>query len=797
MKAWFLFLLVILAAPVNAELRLEKSSLQTVSETSLLVIKGMNLSDSEVILVIRADDTVDPGYADRANIERVLTKGEFELHVPFASMRTPGGRQLNLNALENIIIFPGEKKRGFALMSADVETPKPLGENVFAWDLGPVGSAIWPGFKPLTIKSGLLSGQGLNPIDRSARMQAADSLTIDGIRGIDTAALPLPAGDWQITFWLRDAGEWEYLPHPLQREIRVNGETVYRQNRSPKEWIEQVYLKRRDMAVTPKSNSWDLYGERKSDRVTFDITSNGDPVIVKLYGDSTDAQFVSGILAVPADNPMILDMLTRQRQAWWEKNWPVSDWTAWPTGSAHLKPAQKGTTSHTDNRVNAAPDTSALVEFSFEQGNIPGAPMVMINKPKRGETALNVSWHWSQWSLTRTHISSTLLSANDNFLRHGLMPINDGVAMPRKLVLRVDIPKGTPAGTYTGELHVMMQRKSLRQPITINVVEASLPALSKPVGIYLEKPVHYGWFKDIAHLGNQAMMCDLSYLRKLGLTGISPPFPTPYNEDEQRAFEKLSVSLNKLGYTASMAYAPAKRLSQAIGTGNAANVVAQIEATHKQRLQPSPYWSIADEPSNPGNVDLFEDMHRHFSMFAPTAKLAGHLNHDKDKAYLPLFDLVLINNGFGADKDDIQEAQSDEREIWLYNLPNPRASAGFYLWQTQADGFLKWHGRMPTADPFDPTDGREFDVQFLYPTENPCPEEPDIHRDLYEIMEGIVDYRWMLWLEQQAQTHTAANALLSTLKRAIPDEWEDVPDIDQQQLNRWRQQIIELARESE
>lgn len=101
---------------------------------------------------------------------------------------------------------------------------------------------------------------------------------------------------------------------------------------------------------------------------------------------------------------------------------------------------------------------------------------------------------------------------------------------------------------------------------------------------------------------------------------------------------------------------------------------------------------------------------------------------------------------------------------------------------------------MPTADPFDPTDGREFDVQFLYPTENPCPEEPDIHRDLYEIMEGIVDYRWMLWLEQKAQTDKQASALLSTLQRTIPDEWEDVPGITPQQLNTWRQQIIELAR---
>lgn len=148
--------------------------------------------------------------------------------------------------------------------------------------------------------------------------------------------------------------------------------------------------------------------------------------------------------------------------------------------------------------------------------------------------------------------------------------------------------------------------------------------------------------------------------------------------------------------------------------------VQEIETEYKKRLQPTPYWSIADEPSNPGNKDLFLDMHKSFSMLAPEAKLAGHLNSREDRAYLSMFDLVLINDGFGIDVEDVQETQKDEREVWLYNLPHPRAAAGFYLWRSGADGFLKWHGRMPTADPFDPTDGREFDVQLLYPSAQPA-----------------------------------------------------------------------------
>ena len=69
------------------------------------------------------------------------------------------------------------------------------------------------------------------------------------------------------------------------------------------------------------------------------------------------------------------------------------------------------------------------------------------------------------------------------------------------------------------------------------------------------------------------------------------------------------------------------------------------------------------------------------------------------------------------------------------------AVAGFNLWRSGAKGYLQWHARMPTADPFDPSDGREDDVQFLLPHIVPCPEIQDVDRGLFELAEGIVDLR--------------------------------------------------------
>lgn len=780
---------------IHADILIKQPQLLSISETSLLKIEGNNRSDGNQILVIRADDSLNPSYANRANIERVIPRGEYQLHIPLASLRTPAGRQLNLAKLQQIRVFPGKKTSGFVINHAQIYTPAALAKNAFAWDLGPIGSAIWPGFKPLTIESGLLTGAALNAIDRSARMQAADPLTIDGIRGIESVALPLPAGAWQITLWMRDAGEWEYLPHPLTRRIYANGTQVHAMHRSPQQWIQDVYLHGKEQHVSPQSTSWTQFGQRQEQRISIDIISDGAPVVLRITGDSSDAQFINAIVATPKSNPEIIEMLTRQRKAWWEKNWPVAPWQKWPTGQPRLVPQQR--------LQHGAADTSALFEFEFEQGNIPGSPLIILRQPRLA-TATNsgasstphtlpATWHSSQWQLTRTHLSSTLLEANDAYLRFGLLPQNTGVAMPKRVIIRVDIPKNAPTGKYHGRIDILLQGKTLHANFSVMVVNAALPKLTKPVGIYLEKPVHFGWFDQLRYMGDDALLCDLTFLTKIGLTGISPPYPTPDNDEQQQQFENLSITLNKLGFVDSMAYAPAKRLSKKIGTAQAATVIADIEASHKNRLQNTPYWSIADEPSNPGNSDLFKKMHRNFKMFAPTAKLAGHLNHRDDMAYVSMFDLVLINDGFGIDQKDIQTVKKGGRQVWLYNLPHPRASSGFYLWQSGADGLLKWHGRMPTADPFDPTDGREYDAQFLFPSANPCPKEPDIHHDLYEIMEGIIDYRWLLWLTEQSAFRPDAKQLLSQLRDDVPHNWQQMQAIPTKQLHAWRQQIIALA----
>lgn len=207
---------------------------------------------------------------------------------------------------------------------------------------------------------------------------------------------------------------------------------------------------------------------------------------------------------------------------------------------------------------------------------------------------------------------------------------------------------------------------------------------------------------------------------------------------------------------------------------------------------PQPLWSVADEPSNAdqGGASL-EDWVRLLRAKAPRAKLAGHLNNPADARYVALFDTVVVNDGFGIDATQLDALAKSGKALWLYNTFAPRQTAGLWLWRTKAQRYVQWHARMPTADAFDPTDGREADFQMIYPTQHVCPSQPDIHRDLLRMAEGIVDQRWLLWLD--AQSTPEALALRAELRATLGGAFLTAKALSRAQLEAIRARIVTIA----
>ena len=766
---------------------------------TLLEVEGINPSSKEQILVLRLDDTENPVFGNRVNLERVIPPGPFRVKTPIAGLKTPSGRVLNSSHLTRLIAFTVDEASELIIEESRFLQPKPLGHGAKGWDLGKPTSPVWPGFSLLTPNSPLLSGSMLKAIDRGEKKQAADALSFDGIRGIETLSLPLEAGQWYITLWIRDPGEWEYLPHPLKVKITAENRTVHELTQSPAEWLSAEYMKGVSEEAQPLDTSWKLFGQRRSHRISFPVQVDQNGLQIQFSGHQPEAGFVAAVLAEPDSMYPARYQVEAKRSQWWDENWPIEAWPMFTQTITDYRLHGFWLEPQKDLKAAAAPDTWTTFDVYLHHRGMPGGANVSLEPLSSGSVELDATVRWGQWQVRRTRLSSTLLRPDADYLRSGSLPDLARHPKPRRFHLAIYIPPNTPSGFYTGNLVVQLGQRTLKKPVSVQVIDVRLPKADRPVGVYLDRSPHLDWFEETRATAEQQIQCDLQYLRKLGITGISPPLPTPHTPKGHEDFVEQIRELEKLGYVPPfLAYTPFKRLLAGTGTEKTFEAITSLNRELGSRYSSTPAWVTADEPSNPGNTVSVDDI-RHYRTLKPTnSKLAGHLNHESDSKYADAFDLILVNDGYGADRDRIQKLQR-HADVWLYNLANRenpanlRAASGFFLWKVHADGFIQWHARMPTADPFDPTDGRESDVQFFYPSIEPCSTIPELDASLFQLVEGIEDLRWLMWLEYQAKRRTDAQSLMQELTRVIPEDWEIMKTVNNRDLNEWRDKIRELA----
>ena len=208
---------------------------------------------------------------------------------------------------------------------------------------------------------------------------------------------------------------------------------------------------------------------------------------------------------------------------------------------------------------------------------------------------------------------------------------------------------------------------------------------------------------------------------------------------------------------------------------------------------PAPVWALFDEPGNFGGgetaaIATAAKLHT----AAPGLRLGGQFNNPADRKYLDAVDVAIVNPGFGVDVGTIGELKASGRETWLYNTGAPRFTAGVWLWRTGAARYVQWHARMPTADPYDPTDGREGDVQVFPPMPEVCAANEDIDVALMEMAEGLVDQRWLQWLGSRPEPQ--AKALMASILRETPADWASASKDGAARAASIRDSIMTLAR---
>ncbi len=769
-----------------------------------LVIEGHNPAAGPQTLILRVDDNASVNYRSRVNLERIIPPGPFILRFSLSDWRTAQPRALALDQLTRLYLFMADGAAPLTLTRWYWSPGLTLPAGTIALDLGASDSPRFTGFETLAPGDPRLLGHP-SPILRPS----GDALIRDGLRNLDGVRLEVPKGRYQLTLWLDDPGEWEYLPHPLERSVLIDGEPVWAERLQPGEWLAQRYLAGQQQEALPNPDPWLLFGARQGGPVSLVLEHQGGPLTLTLGGNSPDAKFLAGLLLAPypaadkqADtkaNPHPLAEATRrvlakQRQLFTEK-WALAPYSlpesparltltpiaqGQPTLSARASPAAPATS------VLAAQGSQLLLEFVIETPEDDAAPLLVIQPPAANGVTLPLTPYHSQWHLVRPQASGTLLLPSDQELVEGVAGLTLKRRVPRRLVLHLPIPRDAPAGRYQGNIQLLSHQQLVQLPLEVEVLPLILPAASKPVGIYLDTPPYLGWFGQGPELANAqlaASRCDLARLAGLGISGVAPALPQ--DEAGMRTTQEEAIGLGF--HMPLLAYASLKRWGS--DTNSRLDAWQQRQVAFRAQGLPPLAWSLFDEPDL-GALPAIQAMAREMKHRDPAVVRAGHFNHPAQAPLLAEVEIALVNAGFGADKADVERVRATGATPWFYNLGTPRA-AGFYLWQSGAEGYLQWHGRMPTALPYDPTDGRESDFLLL------GPQACEAHRlsyDLLLLQQGIEDLRWLAWLEQAARQQVEAALLLQRLREAVPTRWQQAEALPASRWASFRGEIEQLAK---
>ncbi len=781
---------VVLMQPGALPMDVPVTALRSCPASCEIIIEGTIAAKQPVTLVLRADDNQSAGYASRVNDEKNFAPGAFKWRILLSALKTSNGRFLDRKTLTRMILFLVKGEAQIRITSFRMEEVEPLPAGAKGLSFGGWDTPLPRGFERVLAADKRIEGQPF-----IIRRPAPDPLIAGGLRGIAKLHLEWPKGRARVSLWTEDPGEWELLPFPLSRQIIINGTDALHQNLNPPQWLAKRYLLGADQEPKSGSDAWSEFGQHRGGLVSIEVEVGDNGILIEQSGDSPSATFLSAALVEPAGQRAALDAVLQDRRAWYAENFALGPELPQVVANHIRLEAEKSEQPvlRPKLRMTLTPGTGARASLTIASSEIIGAPEASIRAPKQKTTELPIRLWAAQRHLDRVNAGSNLLAVQDERLRYQTRKFPISHDHPRRYEIWVDAPAKAEPGHYDGEIRIGDAVHGASVELDIEVLPVVLPGVAKPAGYYLDEAPHLTWFPWPGDVRRRQIGCDLATLTALGINGNAPALSTPIaNRNDDLMADAQIAAQNANGFPW-MAYAPATRAIQSQGLEQSTRSILDADKRLLARGYERLIWSIADEPSNPDVAagDLAGWV-KALRSGVPGVRLAAHLNNRGDRALVPLFDTVMVNAGYGIDIADIEDIKSKKVEPWLYNTGKTRFTAGLWLWRTAARHYIQWHARMPTADPFDPTDGREGDVQMFFPSMELCPKQPDMSADVLAMAEGVVDQRWLSWLDSRQEPE--AKALVTQLKSRLDQPFEASSKLDDKAMTEIREQIVDLAR---
>lgn len=804
-----------------------KALTKWVNEHSELVIEGINHDSEPRIVILRFDDDRSQGYSSRANIERVVTPGRFSINLPMFGLKTGDKRLLNWQQWQRFIVFGDAKEQKITVNQVVITRAADFSSASMGYDLGSPDSPVLRGMTQITPAFSGIKGQHLKARNSvSGSGVSGNALTRDGIEGIKSLTLNVPNGRWEVTLWFAMPGEWENLPRQQNQHISMQGKTVWQRNLSAQQWISSDYLAGQYQEAAIDGSPWQLFGDKPSQRVTANVLVSDGSLYLDFAGQTTHDNYLSGVFLSPRaeqgrDTARLMEALKQRfEQKWQVANTPVKleapDEQKVSIAKVHFSQQWQPDIPSTQRLEPLVSVANGFAVLDFKVNSTHALNNVQLQLTL-SDPSLVFEVRQGVWRYQRPQGSATLLSLGADELQS--VYLGKMLRLPAQLSRRINLLIPVKNQSVSGVLTLKQDGKVLADSaFEVKVLNVELPPIRQSVGIYHEKAPHWGWFNSLKDNAQTTLSCDYRYLKKLGLSALSAPLATPGVITADMSVSQISKTLApyvtdlKLYHDyfkqPALDYTTVKRLDEqyqnqpVLKQKQLAVLNKMLNQMLKAEQIPMPQFAVVDELGLLAASELseFSANLAQWQNALPMASFVGQLNKADNQQLTPMLDTALVNQGFGANKQTISALQRQGKSVWLYNMSAMRMAAGFYLWQSKAQGYLQWHGRMPTGQPFNPVDGREADFQLFYPAlqgaysgRQGCLNTPDINAGLLAIALGIEDRRWMNWLMKTAKTDSEAKQLLSKLRKQVPTEWADVQVLPAEQVHHWRGAITALA----
>ena len=778
-----------------------------------LNISGVNPNQKAVLVVLRLDDANSSDYYSRVNIERQIAPGPFSLDFNLKGMRRSDGELPDLTTLKKVTLFYGRKldrktkdvqltsvsitkaelMPGSIMLAEKTDATSAVNDTgALVLDFGTETSSVLKGAQQVSDQRNTFQQISLKGNLRAVSRPGPDPWLRDGIAGIDQIQIAIDQNTakhsrfWRLTLFREDIGEWENLPRQMNLDIKLNGDLYSGQHdfADARDWYHNAYLSFYSKAAT--SDPWNDIVRHRGLVQQYPVEISEEllkkaSLEITLEGESPQQRYIAGLVFEPIDLGVqsLVAEVNQRRKNYFNQHWHHVDGTQTP-------------------RKVTVPDTSLL---ALNQPYSLQFPVSVNNESKAGSLIRVDSVDTLPFSIEARIALPQWIRSGSHFrlekqYRYGRDLARESSVTTGEYVVHLFIhPKRkltvADAGAYPFDVVLVSEDQSelVLFKHTLDVLPIHLPLPKQAVGLYLDNNPALNWFESLKPYQLAQAYCDLTFLQKTGLKALAPPMVTPVSNLQPVWQKQLALYRKFYPEQPILAYTPFKRLSQWLKQDALKSRLDAVQPDYDL------YWSVADE----AHEKQFQEIKNNTRLLHSAnrfAKAAGHLNNPNQKDLMKSLDLVLINHGFGVRKQDIDRFKKDgdghSNKVWLYNMPRYRLAAGAFLWHSGADAYVQWHGRMPTANPYDPTDGREADYHFFPPQPEVCHSVPDVDLRLFDLMTGYTDLAWLTWLQRQDSNE--ARRLIDTIRKSIGDNWQRAARLSDDDIRRMIAKITNMAR---